>query len=60
MKSSLEILDVGEVHIPRPKLLVTGGNGLVGSTIDCDLRIVVNLIYGTLGSVTIYSSIVNH
>ena len=39
MKNSLEILDVGEVHVSRPKLLVTGGNGLVGSTIDCDLRI---------------------
>ena len=34
MKSSLEILDVGEVHVPRPKLMVTGGNGLVGSTIN--------------------------
>ena len=39
MKNSLEILDVGEVHVSRPKLLVTGGKGLVGSTIDCDLRI---------------------
>ena len=39
MKSSLEILDVGEVHVPRPKLMVTGGNGLVGSTINCDLRV---------------------
>ena len=30
---------LGEVHVPRPKLMVTGGNGLVGSTINCDLRV---------------------
>ena len=35
----MEILDVGEVHVKRPNLMVTGGNGLVGSAIDCDVRV---------------------
>lgn len=39
MKSSLEILDVGEVHVSRTQLLVTGGNGLVGSSLYCDKRV---------------------
>lgn len=34
----MEILDVGEVHIKRPKLLVTGGRGLVGSQIPADIK----------------------
>jgi GDP-L-fucose synthase len=38
MKSNMEILDVGEVHVKRPFLMVTGGNGLVGSPIKCDIR----------------------
>tara|TARA_R110002020_G_scaffold233512_2_gene445311 strand:- start:237 stop:1187 length:951 start_codon:yes stop_codon:yes gene_type:complete len=38
MKSNMEILDVGEVHIKRPKLLVTGGRGLVGSQIPADIK----------------------
>ena len=37
--SDLEILDGGEIDVERPQLMVTGGNGLVGSAIDCDLRI---------------------
>ncbi len=39
MKSNLEILDVGEVHVKRPKLLITGGNGLVGSQLKSELKI---------------------
>ena len=38
MKSNMEILDVGEVHIKRPQLLVTGGGGLVGSQISSDIK----------------------
>ena len=38
MKSNMEILDVGEVHIKRPTLLVTGGSGLVGSQIPSDIK----------------------
>ena len=39
MKSNLEILDVGEVHVKRPQLLITGGNGLVGSQLKSELKI---------------------
>jgi len=35
----MEIIDVGEVHVRRPKLMVTGGKGLVGSSIECDIRL---------------------
>lgn len=38
MKSNLEVIDVGEVHIKRPHLLVTGGGGLVGSNISADIK----------------------
>ena len=30
MGSNLEIIDVGEVHSRRPRLLVTGGSGMIG------------------------------
>ena len=38
-ESGMEIIDVGEEHVRRPELMVTGGMGLVGSAIDCDLRV---------------------
>jgi len=43
MKSNMEILDVGEVHIERPRLLVTGGRGLVGTQISGGIKIGSNL-----------------
>ena len=39
MEDGLEVIDVGEVHVKRPKLMVTGGKGLVGSSIECDVRV---------------------
>ena len=36
---SLDTFDMSEVTINVPELMVTGGNGLVGSTIECDLRL---------------------
>ena len=38
MGSNLEIIDVGEVHSRRPRLLVTGGSGLVGSQISANIK----------------------
>lgn len=35
----MEILDVGEVHVNRPQLLVTGGLGLVGTPITNGIKI---------------------
>ena len=39
MKSNMEVIDVGEVHVKRPSLLVTGGHGLVGSQISSGIKI---------------------
>ena len=36
MKSDMEIIDVGEVHVRRPNPMVTGGTGLIGSQIKSD------------------------
>ena len=35
----MEVIDVGEVHVKRPSLLVTGGHGLVGSQISSGIKI---------------------
>ena len=34
----MEIIDIGESHVRRPELLVTGGRGLVGSQISADIK----------------------